>query len=229
MALRDLWRRLESPNFPPVFFPFAHLVYSVSLMLDASSPSPTDSASPRRLDGVTLVVTERVRPSQVTAYEAWARELHALQRLQPGFIGLHVLRDTSGPVPEYVTLVRFASPDALAAWRASAEYARALEQLPQFTAGEVDYRESVGLEAWFDRPARAPAPALWKNVLVGIVGVYPLILLFTLLLGPFTKGWPWWAAILSTVVPSTIFLNWPVLPLLSRMLRRWLYPAQAQG
>ncbi|UQN06652.1 antibiotic biosynthesis monooxygenase [Deinococcus sp. QL22] len=198
-------------------------------MPDASKLSPTDSTLPRRLDGVTLVVTERVRPSQVAAYEAWARDLHALQRLQPGFIGLHVLRDASGPMPEYVTLVRFASPDALAAWRASAEYARALKQLPHFTAGEVDYRESVGLEAWFDRPARAPAPALWKNVLVGVVGVYPLILLFSALFTPFTKDWPWYLAILSTVVPSTIFLNWPVLPLLSRWLRRWLYPAPGQG
>lgn len=189
---------------------------------DAAAPAPAISAR----EGVTLVVTEFVRPSRVAEYEAWARDLHATLAWQPGFVGVHVLRGQSGDTPEYVTLLRFASPEVLAAWRASPEYAAALRELPLFTAGEVDYRELVGLEAWFDRPARSVAPPLWKNVVVGVVGVYPLILLFTLLLGPLTRGWPWWLAILSTVVPSTIFLNWPVLPLLSRLLRGWLYPGR---
>ncbi|MBZ9712740.1 antibiotic biosynthesis monooxygenase [Deinococcus multiflagellatus] len=185
-------------------------------------PSPT-SAAP---EGVTLVITERVRPSQVEPYETWARGVHALLAQQSGFLGLHVLRDPSGPVPEYITLLRFATQEALDAWRANPAYAAALRELPTFTASDVDYREARGLEAWFDLPGSLPAPPLWKNVLVGFVGVYPLILLFSYLCGFFTKGWPWWAAIIPSAFLATVFLNWPVLPLLSRLLRRWLYPAQ---
>ncbi|WP_084050962.1 antibiotic biosynthesis monooxygenase [Deinococcus hopiensis] len=191
--------------------------------LPQTAPSP---ATPPHRDGVTLVITEYVRPSRVAKYEDWARELHSTLARHPGFVGVHVLRGQSGNVTEYVTLVRFASRAALAAWRVSPEYAAALQQLPEFTAAEVDYRESEGLEAWFDRPTRSVAPPLWKNVVVGVVGVYPLILIFNLLFAPFTKGWPWWLAILSTTIPATLFLNWPVLPLLSRLLRRWLYPAR---
>ncbi|GBF05544.1 hypothetical protein DAERI_050053 [Deinococcus aerius] len=187
-------------------------------------PSPNAAPAPPAREGVTLVVTEFVRPSRVAEYEAWARELHAVQSRQPGFVGLHVLRGQSGDTPEYVTLVRFASPEALAAWRASPEYAAALRELPRFTAGEVDYRESVGLEAWFDRPVHSAPPPLWKNVVLGFVGVYPLILLFTWLCRPLVQGWPWWAAILPSALLATVFLNWPVLPLLSRLLRGWLYP-----
>ncbi|KEF34609.1 antibiotic biosynthesis monooxygenase [Deinococcus sp. RL] len=187
-------------------------------------PSPPAPGAPQSL-GVTLVITELVRPARVAEYEAWARELHGRLGQQPGFLGLHVLRGESGGLPEYVTLVRFATPGALAAWRESAAYRAALARLPEFTAGEVEYRESEGLEAWFDRPARpTPAPPLWKNVLVGFVGVYPLILLFTWLSRPLTQGWPWWAAILPSAFLATLFLNWPVLPLLSRLLRGWLYP-----
>lgn len=182
-------------------------------------PSPT-SASP---EGVTLVITERVRPSQVQAYETWARELHAMLAQQPGFVGVHVLRDPARPVPEYITLLRFASHDALETWRQSAAYQAALRDLPKFTASEVDYREASGLEAWFDRPASLPTPPLWKNVLVGFIGVYPLILLFTKLFSPITQHWVWWAAIIPSAFFATLFLNWPVLPLLSRWLRRWLY------
>lgn len=193
-------------------------------MPDADAPAPSPTA-PALQGGVTLVVTELVRPPQVQAYEGWARELHATLARQPGFVGVHVLRGHSGGTPEYVTLLRFASAEALAAWRTSPEYAAALARLPDFTAGEVDYRESVGLEAWFDRPSRpAPAPPFWKNVVLGVVGVYPLILVFSLLFTPYTREWPWYLAVLSTVIPATIFLNWPVLPLLSRWCRGWLYP-----
>ncbi|NTY00065.1 antibiotic biosynthesis monooxygenase [Deinococcus sp. JMULE3] len=193
-------------------------------MSDAAIPSPT--TVPPQATGITLVVTERVRLSKLEAYEAWARRLHALQATQPGFLGLHVLRDTNGPVAEYVTLVRFASPQALAAWRATPAYRSALAELDEFTADEVEYREAQGLEAWFDRPARLPAPPLWKNVIVGIVGVYPLIMLFAWLLRPVTGEWPAWASTLATASVSTLFLNWPVLPWLSRLLRPWLYPTR---
>ncbi|WP_102127136.1 antibiotic biosynthesis monooxygenase [Deinococcus planocerae] len=191
----------------------------------ADLPLSPDAAPPPAREGVTLVVTEFVRPSRVPEYEAWASDLHARAARQAGFVGVHVLRGQEGTLAEYVTLVRFASPGALAAWRASPDYQAALERLPEFTAGEVDYRESVGLEAWFDRPARpTAAPPLWKNVVLGFAGVYPLILLFTWLCRPLVQGWPWWAAILPSALLATVFLNWPVLPLLSRLLRGWLYP-----
>ena len=66
-------------------------------------------------------MTEFVRPSRVTEYEAWARELHATLARWPGFVGVHVLRGRSGDTPEYVTLLRFVSAEALAAWRGSAK------------------------------------------------------------------------------------------------------------
>lgn len=191
--------------------------------MSAPSPMTVPADSDALPEGVTLVITERVRPSQVPAYESWARRVHALLAKHPGFVGLHVLRDPARPLPEYLTLLRFQSPQALEAWRHSPTYQALLEELPAHLATDADYREARGLEAWFDRPAGLSAPPLWKNVLVGFVGVYPLILLFTWLVRPLTKGWPWWAAILPSAFLATLFLNWPVLPLLSRVLRRWLY------
>lgn len=184
------------------------------------------ASSPASPEGVTLVITERVRPSRVKAYEAWAHRVHALLSKQPGFLGLHVLRDPSRPVPEYITLLRFETDAALEAWRQDRTYQDLLKELPEFTASEVDYREAHGLEAWFDRPASLSAPPLWKNVVVGFIGVYPLILLFSKVFQPITQGWVWWAAIIPSAFCATLFLNWPVLPLLSRWLRRWLYPAK---
>lgn len=167
----------------------------------------------------------------MAAYEAWARRVHGLLAQQPGFDGVQVLRDPPQAIPEYVTLVRFSSPEALEAWRSSPPYLEALKELPRYTASAVGYREAQGLEAWFDLPrddgpSTPPAPPLWKNILVGFVGVYPLIILFSWLCSPLTRGWPWWAAIIPSAFLATVFLNWPVLPLLTRLLRPWLYPVR---
>lgn len=191
-----------------------------------SAPMTVPSPTPGSPEGVTLVITERVHPEQVDAYEAWARGVHDLLDAHPGFQGLHVLRDRTAPLPEYITLLRFESQAALDAWRHSERYQLALRDLPRFTATEVHYREAAGLEAWFDRPPGVRPPSFWKNVVVGFIGVYPLILLFSRLAAPFTVGWPWWAAIIPSAFLATVFLNWPVLPLLSRWLRGWLYPRQ---
>lgn len=175
---------------------------------------------------VTLVISELVRDGRIEAYEQWARDLHALQKQQPGFLGVNVIRPSDPAHPEYVTIVRFATYAHLRDWQDSAQYRERIERLRDLIVGEVHYQNASGLQLWFDRPLRpAPAPAFWKQVIVGVVGVYPLIMLFSTISAPVTHTWPGWLSTLSTATLSTIFLTYPVLPLLTRWLRPWLYPA----
>ncbi|ADV66788.1 antibiotic biosynthesis monooxygenase [Deinococcus maricopensis] len=174
---------------------------------------------------VTLVISELVREGHIDAYERWARELHALQNQQPGFLGVNVIRPSDPAHPEYVTIVRFATYEALRTWQESPQYRERIQRLQDLIVGDVHYQNASGLQLWFDRPSRpAPAPAFWKQVLVGVVGVYPLIMLFSTLTSPVTSAWPGWLATLTTATLSTLFLTYPVLPLLTRWLRPWLYP-----
>ena len=174
---------------------------------------------------VTLVISELVREGRIEAYEQWARDLHALQKQQPGFLGVNVIRPSDPVHPEYVTIVRFATYAHLRAWQDSAQYQERIERLRDLIVGDVHYQNASGLQLWFDRPMRpAPAPPFWKQVLVGVVGVYPLIMLFSALTAPITGLWHPALGVLVTATLSTIFLTYPVLPLLTRWLRPWLYP-----
>ncbi len=84
-----------------------------------------------------------------------------------------------------------------------------------------------GLELWFDRPTTTrdlKEPPLWKQVIIGVVCVYPLVLLLNWGLGPVTQGIPKELAVLINVIILSTLLTYPVMPWVTRLLRAWLYP-----
>ena len=178
-------------------------------------------------DPVTLVISELVRPQRIGDYEGWAHGLHQVLRTVPGFRGIDVIRPSDHSHPEYVTILKFDSYDTLRAWQTSETYRGWLAKLADLIVGTSDYQHGAGLELWFTRPQGLPglaSPPFYKQVIVGIIGVYPLILLFDHLLRPLTRDLPRALGILVVVVPVTIVLTYPVLPLLTKLLNRWLYP-----
>ncbi len=83
------------------------------------------------------------------------------------------------------------------------------------------------LEPWFDRPGipqRLKEPPIWKQVFIGVICVYPLILLLNLVLAPLTGGLPSKFALLLNVVFLSTLLAYPVMPWVTGLLKTWLYP-----
>jgi antibiotic biosynthesis monooxygenase (ABM) superfamily enzyme len=67
-----------------------------------------------------VVVTRRVQPGQVAAFEAGLRELIAAASRQPGHLSTEVLRGSSARRGrEYHIVYRFADEQSLRAWHAS--------------------------------------------------------------------------------------------------------------
>ncbi|PSN11398.1 antibiotic biosynthesis monooxygenase, partial [filamentous cyanobacterium CCT1] len=64
----------------------------------------------------------------------------------------------------------------------------------------------------------------YKQVVLGVLAVYPLILLANTLLGPLLVGLPPLLALLISVIFVSALLTYPVLPWLSKGLGFWLYP-----
>ncbi len=105
--------------------------------------------------------------------------------------------------------------------------AKRLEKLPNLLITDSHAQECVGLELWFDRPnisQRLKEPPFWKQVVIGIICVYPLILLLSWALAPVTGGFPSSIALLLNVVILSAMLTYPVMPWVTRRLRPWLYP-----
>jgi antibiotic biosynthesis monooxygenase (ABM) superfamily enzyme len=82
-----------------------------------------------------------------------------------------------------------------------------------------------GLETWFTLPGvpmPAKPPANWKMAIVTWVALLPLVIALAYIFAPFRL--PFLVEVsLSTAIPVSL-LTWVVMPALTRLLYRWLYP-----
>ena len=90
------------------------------------------------------------------------------------------------------------------------------------TEGEPVYRHLHGLEAWF-RSSHHPPPR-WKMAVATFLGVFPVAMVLNLTLGPLVRSWHF---VLGNAVFNAcvvVCLTWVVMPLVTRLLHRWLNP-----
>ncbi len=180
-----------------------------------------------RNEPVTTMFTDRIKPDKTDEYEAWSTGIHGDAKQFPGFLSVDVIRPKESSHPEYITLVKFNNCENLMKWKESSNLAKWLEKLPNLLIGDSHAQECVGLELWFDRPnipKRLKEPPFWKRVVIGVICVYPLILLLSWALAPVTGGVPNRIALLLNVVILSALLTYPVMPWVTRLLRPWLYP-----
>jgi antibiotic biosynthesis monooxygenase (ABM) superfamily enzyme len=190
----------------------------------AVNPDPTALNTP-----ITLVISEVVDPDRVHEYEAWAKGINSAVQQFPGFLGVQVIRPRDHMHPEYVIIVKFDNYNNYRQWRSSATYhdwiscsrdlitTRSYQQLPN------------GIELWFSLPNRSthshPEPPFYKKVVLGVLSVYPLILLANALLGKILSGLPDLLSLLISVTFVSALLTYPVMPWLTKLLQFWLYPS----
>ena len=177
---------------------------------------------------VTLVISEVVKSDRLDDYEAWTRGINQAARQFEGYLGTDIIRPRDHNYPEYVTIVKFDNYENFRHWRSSAVCQEWLENVQDLVIERTTQQRS-GMELWFTLPKNAsyqpPQPAYYKQVIVGAISVYPLILFTNATLGPFLKGLPDKLALFISVVFLSSLLTYPVMPWLTRALSFWLYPS----
>ncbi len=180
-----------------------------------------------RSQPVTIMFTERVKRRKVTEYETWSRGVLESVKEFTGYLGSDVIRPEESSLQEYITLIRFDSCLNLKTWRESSSLAEWKNKLSELLVGDPHQQEASGLDLWFDRPdtpQKLKEPPYWKQVVIGVICVYPLVLLLSWLLGPILAEFPREIAILVNVIILSSLLTYPVMPWVTRLLRTWLYP-----
>jgi antibiotic biosynthesis monooxygenase (ABM) superfamily enzyme len=180
---------------------------------------------------VTLVISEVVEPSQVSAYEAWTKGINRDASQVDGFLGVEVIRPRDHEHPEYVVIVKFETYEHLRSWLISPIYRDWMDRSYGLIAARSQQQLPSGLEMWFTLPRERsglrsplPSPPYYKQVVLGVLGVYPLILLANRLLGPLLAGLPSLLGLFISVIFVSALLTYPVMPWLSKKLEFWLYP-----
>jgi antibiotic biosynthesis monooxygenase (ABM) superfamily enzyme len=90
----------------------------------------------------------------------------------------------------------------------------------------MEIQRTSGLEAWFTLPGERAIvpPPRWKQLLVTLIGAYPLVVLISAFVMPQLDAWP--LLVRSAVLPVVLLtlMTYGVMPLLTRAFRGWLYP-----
>jgi antibiotic biosynthesis monooxygenase (ABM) superfamily enzyme len=179
---------------------------------------------------VTVVVTRRARAGREDALESWLHDVIAATAGFEGYQGSTVLRPAPGAPGEHVLVFRFASFEDLRRWQTSEVRAAFLAKAEAFTEA-VEIRTQQGLEPFFDLPARrglgeASPPPRWKMAVLTWLGLYPTVLAVGLLMHPLLARQPFALASVPQTLASVVLMTWVVMPRLTRLVSRWLYPTR---
>lgn len=178
---------------------------------------------------ITFVISEVVEPRHIQEYEAWTKGINRAAQQFEGFLGVEIIRPRDHIYPEYVVIVKFDNYAHFREWTASQTYREWMEKSKDLVAERSRQQLPSGIEMWFTLPKNVPhrtsQPAFYKKVVLGVLAVYPLILLANVLLDPLLKGFHPLIGLLISVIFVSVFLTYPVMPWLTKLLNVWLYPS----
>jgi antibiotic biosynthesis monooxygenase (ABM) superfamily enzyme len=173
---------------------------------------------------VHVAITRRVKPGCEDEFEQSLRDFFRASLGHSSVLGAHMLAPPPGSNSrEFGILRTFVGAAERDAFYKSELFKEWSDRARTLTEGEPLYRQLTGFEAWFRSPE--PPPPTWKMMFLTFVAVWPISMAIPPALMP----------LIGNAVSNTIFagavaagivlvLTWPVMPLLTRIFHRWLYP-----
>jgi len=86
----------------------------------------------------------------------------------------------------------------------------------------------TGLESWFTLPTRpgAAPPPPYKMAILTWVTIFPLITVIVVVSAPLLGNLPLVVRLAVTTGVTVPLMTWVVMPRMTRLLHRWLYPGR---
>jgi uncharacterized protein len=180
---------------------------------------------PGSADGATLVVIRRIKPGQGEAYDDWLRRAIQAARGFPGYMGVTTLSPEGVDSNLRYLIWRFDSTATLDAWERSDVRNSLVKEVETYATQH--YEKATGMETWFSLSGtKVQPPPKWKMFIVTVLAAYAVSLISRLLLGPCVGDWPLFDSNLIFTIILVATLTYVVMPRLSSLLRKWLYPEQ---
>ena len=200
------------------------------MSMETHTPSHLDpliANPPEQTEGpFTTVVRRRVRPGREAAFEEWLKGITRDAVTFPGHLGVGVIRPASRTRPEFIIVFRFDTYENLMAWETSEIRRGWGERVQPLITGETSVQRLTGLEYWFTvpgHPGSAPPPR-WKMATVTWLALAPIVMIVQPLLLPVVGPLPWWGQIMVLAGVMVLVMTYLVMPQMTRLFSRWLYP-----
>ena len=169
-----------------------------------------------------IAITRRVKPGCEADFQQALREFIQASFSDRGVLGAGMLvPPPDSDVREYGILRTFANEQERDAFYLSPMFKAFDERVKPLTEGGPLRRQLTGLEAWFRSPQNPPPR--WKMAIATYLGVVPVIMGLSLTLGPLVRTWNF---VLNNLVFNACvvaLLTWVVMPIITRILHRWLH------
>ena len=182
-----------------------------------------DSACP-----ATTVFARVVRPGSEAQYEEWLEGISETAAAFTGNQGMTILLPSGGR-EEYIAITHFDSKENADLWMHSKERCGWIDKLGEISIEREEVTSLTGMERWFTMPGRpiTKPPPPYKTAIMIVVGLYPLALGLDVVLSPMLVDLAGALQILITLAISSSIMVWFLMPGLTRLFYRWLYPRDA--
>jgi antibiotic biosynthesis monooxygenase (ABM) superfamily enzyme len=179
---------------------------------------------------VAVRVTRRVKPGRVEEFEEWVSGITAATSRFPGYLGTEVLKPGDPSDTDYHIIFKFDHMSDLKRWEDSDERRDWCLRVEPLQEGPAHRHVVSGLERWFVLPSNrdTPPPPRYKLVAITWLAIYPLITAVFFFFGDPLQQLPLGIRTLvvtAIIVPAMIYL---VLPLMTPLFTRWLYPRESR-
>jgi antibiotic biosynthesis monooxygenase (ABM) superfamily enzyme len=175
---------------------------------------------------VTIIAVHRVSPGKEKAFEEIMSNLIEAAMTFEGHLGANVIRPSNSEDSQYHIIFKFDRKSNLQRWENSEIRHQWLMRLAEMTQESLPYQILTGLETWFTLPGQRTIkpPPRYKMALVTWLAIFPLIIVINLLFGHFLSALPLVLRSLVLTVMLVSLMTYVVMPRMTRLFSRWLYP-----
>jgi len=184
----------------------------------SAQSAATDDGRP-----ITVIITRAVREGSEEAFEATLRAFIPKSVTFPGHLGVFMLRPPPGG-RDFGAVLQFRTQEAWEGFQRWPQYQMFLAEIEPYLQMAPETKTLCGLETWFT-PLGAGvlrAPPRWKMAFVTWIGVCISVYVVNSAFSLFDQNWPMFVNLLVSNAVIVAALTWAVMPVLSRLFRRWL-------
>lgn len=175
---------------------------------------------------VTAVIAHTVKSGREKDYEQWLHDISAVAQQFEGHAGVSFIRPQDSTNPEYAIILRFDRYRNLKQWLDSPERQRWIDKVKDLIQKDEAVQTLTGLETWFTLPGRLvqQPPKRYKMAILTSLSVFILSQIVARLFGPVVRVLPELLRSLIIVTIVVFSLTYLVMPRVTRLFYRWLYP-----
>jgi antibiotic biosynthesis monooxygenase (ABM) superfamily enzyme len=176
---------------------------------------------------VTTILSHKVKPGNEKNFEEWSKKITAKASEHDGFQNVTIIKPTDPSNLEYVAIVQWSNYENLKKWQQSDDFKQMIKESEEFTLSTKNLHEESGMEIWFDWPSNAKRlakPSFYKQTLIAIIVVLPLIFSVGAILRPMLAGLdlPFEIQIVINVLIIAPLITL-IMPRITKLLYSWLY------